>query len=175
MKRTPTWCPVGNGGGGLLVGLLGLWEVVARRHVGTWRYLAHVEGDFRIETDQRGVLLFSHEPALGTAVSGTLLPQEKKWLETTLCTSGGEAGEAGVARVRYSEKTESMMYAFRPPGSQEFRPPTAAYRAMTSQEANRVSAESAVALANKASRILEKGLASCSAGSWQLAKRDLNC
>lgn len=153
-----------------------LWrpsKEVARRHVGTWRYLASVEGDFRIETDQRGVLLFSHESALGTTVSGTLLPQEKKWLEASLCTSGGE--EAGVARVRYSEKTESMMYAYRPPGSQEFRPPTAGYRAMTSQEANRVSAESAVTLANKASRILEKGLASCSAGSWQLAKRDLNC
>ncbi|CAJ1383167.1 unnamed protein product [Effrenium voratum] len=123
----------------------GLWRPkpeVASRHVGHWRYLAKAEGEFRIQLDERGALVLCLADA-----SGVLLPQEKRWLQAELATASGEA--AGVARVRFSEKTESMQYVL--PMAEE---PTAAYRVMSAQEANRVCAEEAVALANKASRFI---------------------
>jgi len=150
-------------------GAKGLWRPsaeVARRHVGEWCYLAKKEGEFRIQLSERGTLLF-----LSGDASGVLLPQEKRWLEADLQVQG-EA--AGTAKVRFSEKTETMMYSFCQVGA-EFEEATPAYRIMSPQEAARVSAEDAIALSNKAARILEKGLASATAGSWDLARRDLKC
>eukprot|EP00435_Cladocopium_sp_Y103_P056481 s482_g19.t1 len=132
-------------GKGRSKGAKGLWRPsaeVAQRHSGEWRYLAKTEG----------TLLF----CCGDA-AGVLLPQEKRWLQAELHEHGEDAGSA---RVRFSEKTETMMYASRPVGAECFEEATPAYRIMTLAEANRVSAEDAIAVANKASRILEKGLAS---------------
>lgn len=151
-------------------GSKGLWRPsaeVAQRHTGEWRYLAKTEGEFRIQLSERGTLLF----CCGDA-SGVLLPQEKRWLQAELHQNGEDAG---TARVHFSEKTETMMYASRPVGAECFEEATPAYRIMTLPEANRCSAEDAIAVANKASRILEKGLASASAGSWDQARRELKC
>ncbi|CAJ1420498.1 unnamed protein product [Effrenium voratum] len=107
-------------------GCAGIWRLlqwVASRHVGHWRYLAKAEGEFRIQLDERGALVLCLADA-----SGVLLPQEKRWLQAELATASGEA--AGVARVRFSEKTESMQYVL--PMAEE---PTAAYRVMSAQEA----------------------------------------
>ncbi|CAK9075024.1 70 kDa intermediate chain [Durusdinium trenchii] len=124
---------------------------VAQRHVGHWRFLAKAEGDFRIVLSDRGTLLFQLGPA-----EGTLLPQEKRWLQCELRGPDGEA--AGAARVRFSEKSESMMYAFS--SEDVFGDATAAYRVLTPREAEQVSCEEAISLSNKAARLLERGLAS---------------